>query len=416
MSDSKKSKKKHLNGKTVLLCIFLILAVYVGISFIVNSGGSLTTYTVREGEISESFTAEGFIFKEQQVISAPSGGYLECVVSESERVGKGGTVAYIYANEAPIKEKNRIKEIDKKIKELSENERSMSASENDSVRLEQEVAKVCISLPESVRDNDVEALEKARESLDSIVEARKKISGSDESNQDKINALQSEKTQLEQKYDMSKTAVKADRAGSFTAKVDGLEEVLGADKIENITQSYLQSIKVNEEKSSDERVEAGTPVGKIVDTYTWYFAANVSKDIAASLKKGDSVRLKFLDSSDNMIDGSVYKIADENDKGAVLVIKSAGYTDNLYSMSAVKVEVVKKTYKGMKIPAKAIRVKDGKKGVYIVSGNKVKFRDAKVYHMDDEWAVVSKEENNGLKLYDSVVVNGSNIYEGKVVR
>ena len=185
----------------------------------------------------------------------------------------------------------------------------------------------------------------------------------------------------------------------------------------NISQSYLRSIKTPETKTDVEaKISSGSPIGKIVDTYTWYFAAIIDKDVADSLTAGDGIRLKFLDSSDNMIDGSVYKIADENDGKAVLVVKSAGYVDNLYSMSKVKVEVIKRTYEGMKIPAKSIRVKDGEKGVYILSGKKVRFRNAKIYYMNEDWAVVSKEEKNGIKLYDSVVVNGSNIYEGKVVR
>ena len=417
MSKRKKRKKKHLTGKAVLLCLFLVLLVYIGISFINNSGGSLTTYMAREGEISESFTVDGFIFKDQKVITAPQDGYLECAVSESGRIGKGGIVAYIYENDAPIKEKNRIREIDEKIKELTENDRSMSASENDSIRLEQDVLKQTIRIPELVRDNDIESLMEVRASLDNVVEARKKISGGGESNQQIIGKLQEEKNALLQKFDMAKTAIVTDIAGSFTARTDGLEEMLDDERIENISQSYLKSIKTPETKTNVEaKISSGAPIGKIVDTYTWYFAAVVSKDIADSLSIGGGIRLKFLDSSDNMIDGSVYKIADENDGKAVLVVKSAGYVDNLYSMSKVKVEVVKKTYEGMKIPAKSIRVKDGEKGVYILSGKKVKFRNAKVYYMNEDWAVVSREEKNGIKLYDSVVVNGSNIYEGKVVR
>ena len=293
----------------------------------------------------------------------------------------------------------------------------MSASENDSIRLEQDVLKQTIRIPELVRDNDIESLMEVRASLDNVVEARKKISGGGESNQQIIGKLQEEKNALLQKFDMAKTAVVTDIAGSFTARTDGLEEMLDDERIENISQSYLKSIKTPETKTNVEaKISSGAPIGKIVDTYTWYFAAVVSKDIADSLSIGGGIRLKFLDSSDNMIDGSVYKIVDENDGKAVLIVKSAGYVDNLYSMSKVKVEIVKKTYEGMKIPAKSIRVKDGEKGVYILSGKKVKFRNAKVYYMNEDWAVVSREEKNGIKLYDSVVVNGSNIYEGKVVR
>lgn len=417
MGKSAKKKGKKLTGRSVLLCLFLVFAVYMGVNLVLNSGGSMTTYMAREGEISESFTIDGYIFKDQTVINSPKDGYLECITEESGRIGKGGIVAYIYDNEAPIKEKNRIKEIDKKIKELKEDDRSMSASENDSVRLEQDILKEVVKIFPYVRDKDIESIKTVRKNLDHIVEARQKISGEDRNNQEEINALEREKAELERKFNMSKTAVFAPVAGSFTARVDGYEDTLDDSKLKSITRSYLKEIKTNEKnKESGAKIKEGEAVGKIVDTYTWYLAAVVDKDIVETLSVGDSVRLKFLDSSDNMINGSVYNITDDSEKDAVLVIKSAGYVDNLYSMSEAKVEIVKSTYEGIKIPAKSIRVKDERKGVYILSGDKIKFRDAKIYYMDDEWAVISREEENGLKLYDSVVVSGSNIYEGKVVR
>lgn len=417
MKKTVKKRKKKLTGKTFLLCLFLIFAVYMGINLIINSGGSITTYMAREGEISESFTVDGYIFKDQTVINATASGYLECTVEESGRVGKEGTVAYIYEKEIPAEEKNRIKEIDAKIKELKENDRSMSASENDSVRLEQDILKAVVTLPALVRDNNMAEIFKVRKNLDSVANARGKISGAGKSAKEQIEELTREKATLESKNDMSKVAVKTPVAGSFTARVDGLEETLDDSKIEEITQGYLRDIKVKENKKEENVfVKKDAPIGKIVDTYTWYMAAIIDKDIAENLKVGDGIRLKFLDSSDNIINGSVYKIADEHDGKVVLVVKSAGYVDNLYSISTAKIDVIMKTHEGMKIPSKSIRVKDGEKGVYILSGNKIKFRGAKVHYMDDEWAIVSTEEKNSIKLYDSVIVSGSKIYEGRVVR
>ncbi len=417
MKKSSRKNKKKITGKTYLLCLFLIFIVYMGVNLMIHSGGSMTTYMAREGEMSESFMVDGYIFKDQTVINATTSGYIECVLGESGRVNKGGIVAYIYENEVPIQEKNRIKEIDEKIKDLKENDRSMSASENDSVRLEQDISKVVFEIPTFVRDADIAALNSARKNLDSIVNARGKISGTGKSNSKLIAELTAEKAALESKYDMSKAVIKTDVAGSFTARVDGLEAVLDDEKIESITQGYLKDIKLSKsEKSEDTFVESGNPIGKIVDTYTWYMAAVIDKDIADTLSVGDSIRLKFLDSSDNIINGSIYKITDEDDKKAVLIVKSSGYVDNLYSISFAKIDVIRKVHEGMKVPSKSVRVKDGKKGVYIVSGDKIKFRDAQVYYMDDEWAIISQEEKNGIKLYDDVVVSGSNIYEGKVVR
>ncbi len=417
MRRSEERKKKKPTGKMVLVCLFLIFVVYIGVNLIINSGGSMTTYIAREGEATESFTVDGYIFKDQAVIVSPEDGYLECVAGEAGRIGKNGAVAYIYKNEVDASVKNRIAEIDEKIKKLETDNRSMTASENDAIRLEQDIAKEVSTIALYVRNEDMESVAKIRENLDDIVESKRKISGDDPSGEEALRELRAEKSQLENKNDMTKTVVRSEKSGSFTAVTDGLEEILDDDKLGNITQGYLEDIKASEEKEKEStEIKKGDEIGKVVDTYVWYFAAVVDIDIADTLKKGDSIRLKFLDSSDNIINGSVYNITDENDDKAVIVIKSSQYVDNLYSMSMAKVEVIRKTYEGIKIPAKGVRVKDDEKGVYIVSGNKIRFRNAKIYYIDKNWAVISREEKNGIKLYDEVVVSGSNMYEGKVVR
>ncbi len=417
MKKSEDKKVKKLTGKTVLICLFLILVFYISISFIINSGGSLTTYIAREGKVEESFIADGFIFKDQTVIKAPKDGYLECAVDEAGRVNKNGVVAYIYDNEVDATAKNRVAEIDEKIEAIQEDNRNISATENDAVRLEQDVLKAVSGLSVSVRDGNMKEINDARKTLDGVVESKRKISGDDPSGEDALKALQDEKDKLESKNDMNKTEVASSAAGSFTALTDGLESVLDDEKLENITQGYIEDIEIEEkEGSTGIKVKQGEAIGKIVDTYSWYFAAIIDKDTANTMKKGDAVQMKFLDSSDNTIDGNVYNITDEKGGRAVVVIKSSAYVDNLYSMSSAKVEVVRKSYEGIKIPAKSVRVKDGRKGVYVLSGKTAKFRDAKVYYIGEEWAVISREEKNGIKLYDEVVVNGSNIYEGKVVR
>ncbi len=417
MVKSEKKNKKRLTGKTVLVCLLAIFVVYMGVNFIINSGGSTITYIAREGTQAESFVVDGFIIKSQSIIKAPQDGYIECVADESERVSVGDTVAYIYENEIDNETKNRIKEIDEKVKKLEEDNRSMAASENDGIRLEKDVMSEVMLFASYVRDNDMESINGAKESLYDIVEEKKKISGNYSDNEETVKQLEKEKRELESKNNVEKTEIKSTVAGSFTARTDGLEEKLSEARLDDISQSYLESIQaVEKAEKESSKVAKGETVGKVVDTYTWYFAAITDKEITDTLKAGDSIRLKFLDSSDNIIDGTVSKITDETNGKAVLVIKSAGYVDNLYSMSSARVEVIKRTYEGIKIPSKAVRVKDGKKGVYIVSGNKVKFRNAEVYYIDDEWAIVSREEKNGIELYDDIVVSGSNIYEGKVVR
>lgn len=414
--------KKHKTGKTLILCFVAFFMVYIGVNLVINSGGTMKTYIARYGEESESYTADGYIFRSQTVIEAPKSGYLECVSDETGRVPKGGTVAYIYENELKQETKNRLAEIEKEIKTLESENLSVSASESDAVRLNQDILSEVMTFGVSARDKDMDAVYSSRDKLDFVSREKAKMTGSGESDEELLKNLRAEKDNLEKNNDVTRSAVKSPVAGAFCATVDGLEEALSLDKTEEISQSYLNSIGKPSTEELKSKVAGGEKIGKVVDTFKWYFAAVIPQDWAESLKEGDLVRLKFLDSSDTIIKGNISRITDKKDDKAVIVIESSQYVDNLYSMSKAKVEIIKKTYEGARIPAESVRVLNNEKGVYVVSNNKAKFKIAKVYYIDEDWAIVQCVKTNNaedkpyLRIYDEVIVSGSNIYEGKVVR
>lgn len=423
MEKSEKTKNiKHKTGKTLILCFIAFFVVYIGVNLIINSGGTMKTYIARYGEESESYTADGYIFRAQTVIEAQKSGYLECVSDETGRVPKDGTVAYIYEKELKTETKNRLSEIEKEIETLENENLSVSASESDAVRLNQDILSEVMTFGVSARDKNMDAVYSSRDKLDFVSREKAKMTGKGESDGELLKRLRAEKDTLEKNNDVTRTAVKSPVAGAFSSTVDGLEDALSVDKIENISQSYLNSIGEPSAAALESKVSSGDKIGKVVDTFKWYFAAAVPEDWADSIKEGDLIRLKFLDSSDTIIKGNISRITDKKDGKAVVVIESSQYVDNLYSMSKAKVEIIKKTYEGARIPAESVRVRDNEKGVYVVSNNKAKFKLTKVYYIDDEWAVVkcvktdNAEDKPYLRIYDEVIVSGSNIYEGKVVR
>ena len=80
----------------------------------------------------------------------------------------------------------------------------------------------------------------------------------------------------------------------------------------------------------------------------------------------------------------------------------------------LKLEFIKKKYSGLKVPSEALRVSDGKTGVYTVVDGIVKFKPVNIYYKDSKYAIV--EENNastgGLLLYDEVIVSPGNYKAG----
>ena len=58
----------------------------------------------------------------------------------------------------------------------------------------------------------------------------------------------------------------------------------------------------------------------------------------------------------------------------------------------------------------AVRVKNGKKGVYVTLGNIKKFREINVVYSAEDYVIVDSDNEDGqLKIYDDVIIKGKGI-------
>lgn len=80
-------------------------------------------------------------------------------------------------------------------------------------------------------------------------------------------------------------------------------------------------------------------------------------------------------------------------------------------------ELLVATYTGLKVPKSAIRYENGIPGVYVVLMNKMYFRTIHNVYETDEFIVSDStdEDEDPLKLYDTIIVEGVGLYNQKDV-
>ena len=79
--------------------------------------------------------------------------------------------------------------------------------------------------------------------------------------------------------------------------------------------------------------------------------------------------------------------------------------------------VIKSEYSGLMVSRKALRVVDSVRGVYVVNGMQINFVPVNIIYSAEDFYICEKQTDNDgvLKLYDSVVVKGKNLYDGKII-
>ncbi len=415
----RREKRKSRRGFITFLIGAFVLCVAVNVAMSFNN--RLETMIVRTGTEEESIAAEGYLFREQTIISAQEEGYLYCAKDEEQRVKIGETVAYIYKNEINTSAMAELKSIEKDIAKIESGSQYREIYSNDAAKIEQSIGQQLGRVPALGYQGRIAEVDVIKDEVNSLIEDRRVITGEvqPKDNSHELEILLQKKSALEAEHDIERTVVHAPTAGVFTSRVDGLEEMLDPKQIEEITPGYIRELNGKSVKTESEtRIESGWPIGKIVNNFTWSIAALVPVDMAEDMNVGNRIDIRFPDIDVHTVEGKISKISSEEGGKVVVVVESNKYIDKIYSTSKVKVEFIKHHHEGYKIPSKSIRIVDGRAGVYVIRNNRARFVPVEIIYNSKEWviAVEKKEENSSIKLYDELIISGKDLYDNKVVR
>ncbi len=422
VKEQKKNKAKKHGGFLVFLIAAFVLIIAINVSL--SYGSRLETIIVRNGSEEDLLSADGYIFRKQTVVYAPVDGYVYCEAGENERVDSGQLVMNIYKNEINVSVNNELKKIEDEISELSESLRTSDVFSSDNAKIEQNISHQLRSVPKLGIKGSAKRVSEIKENVNKLIEKRRIISGEAQpvDREQKLKELKSKKEELEKQHNIEKTMVHSPLAGAFTSRIDGAEEMLDISALDSINNEYFRQLnKLSIKPESFEKVTSGQPIGKIVNNFSWSIAVQIPVKDAEGLNVGNELGIRLPDVASDMVTGKITNITSEEAGKVILVITTNKYIDSVYSLSKTKVELIKNSFGGFRIPAKSLRMTDGVMGVYVVRNDKAKFVPVELLYSGKEWVVVdekmeSAENPSVLKLYDELVVSGADIYDGKVVR
>lgn len=94
-----------------------------------------------------------------------------------------------------------------------------------------------------------------------------------------------------------------------------------------------------------------------------------------------------------------------------------GIGGELASVRTADVTVIKSEHSGIMVKAEAMRIVEGKTGVYVVSGLEAKFVEADIIFSGDDYHICAPNtsDSSKLRLYDKIIVKGRNLYDGKII-
>ncbi len=236
------------------------------------------------------------------------------------------------------------------------------------------------------------------------------------------------------------TSVTATRSGYFYPDSDGYENLLSYDDISLIT---VDDVDAALAARPAERQEI--PMGRLINSFDWYFVCALDKQVANSFSVGSSFEVELPYNASDPFRAEVYKINESAGERTAVVFRVREMNDELASLRTSYASIRLNSYSGFKIPTEAVRIVDGMRGVFILRNNIANFRTFDVLYSTESYTIVDRcrnedgeyldyikiddpggeiDEQTGqikqkivycLKLYDEVITEGVDLYDGKVV-
>lgn len=426
--------------------VSILLLVYIGFQIYNVTYTGIQTETATYKEVYDSVETTGYIVRNEAVLTSDSAGVLTYLLEDGEKVEKGGKVAEIYASAGDVTAQKRMQtlkaEIDR-LKQLSTVADMAYATSPES--LDKQISQDLTTMLENINQGSYSKIEASRNDLVYLLNERQIITGKAENFDARIATLQAELDGLTAGHAASTGAVTSPMAGYFISSPDGYENGFSYADVRKLTAEQVK------EGPKQAAVSSNT-VGKIVSGLNWYVVCLMSPEEAIRIYPGmDGVYLNMPFASTERVPVTVAAVNQTDRSSEAAVVLQCNYMNNeLANARQEAIQVDLETKSGIMVSNRAIHfdtvyrtvtdengavvkdeegkpVKEGKrvKGVYVRHGSELNFKEiVEVYASDTfticdpapEEGALFNEDAGTVKLYDEVVVKGTDLRDGKIIR
>ena len=431
-------EKTNTMRKVIMTVLTVLVIIYV--VYVVGRAGftQVRTETAEQMTVYNSISSKGYIVRDETLIKYNGGGVITYAVSDGEKVSKGETVATAFASSEAANVNNEINRLNERLKSLEMLKQSDDtiAETPDALdrHIESDLYKVNIAL------SDVN-IAGAQGGIDNVlynINQRQLVTGKLTGLDEKINEIKTEINKLKQSSAESQKGnpVSSSATGYFVSSTDGYENFFTTDKLDDIMPQDLEDDKI-EAKKTDSNV-----IGKTINGVYWYIACRVSADDAFKIKNAYSLSIDIPMVSNDKIPVELYSINQKSktEEGAV-ILRGSYMNEEMANFRSEDVSIIIDTYNGIYVPKNAVHDgiverttedSNGKEktekatvsGVYVRIGTELEFKQIVPLYSGEDF-IISKlnptdeelysDDVGALQLYDEIVVEGANLYDGKII-
>lgn len=374
MAGYQKKTKGNQNKRWIAIGFAVFLLVYVGSQLWGFANIKIRTEEVMDDTIYDFVRAEGMVFRSETVIPQSASGVTVYNYADGEEVAKEQDVAVVYKNKTVSMVNNQIEQMKEELKSLEKAQTVKATRYSAITNLSGEINDQAGKIVDFSADGVVEGIAEYKEELTGLLNRKKIALGEEDTFADRIAELNVEISYLEKAKKKEKgVSIEAPEAGYFCKEVDGYEQILTAEALEDLTYEKYQQLKSAQPQS------VGKTAGKIVKSHVWYLGVDLENAQAQKFEVEDQVKLDFKFANGQTIAAKVVKIITDNErKKSVVLFECKDVTDQLLQVRKQSVDIIFTTYSGLRISSKALYHEQNIPGVYVLDKTTIRFKPVEI--------------------------------------
>lgn len=430
MAESRRTKHKQRLGiiTTVLLVILLI---YLAVQIFGKMRTSLSVISTQTVTDKSFLSLNGYVYRDEEIITVENNEIADFLVRDGEKIPVGKEYMTLYkTNIASVGDRYALQS---EINGLSERISLLSDGLDGGIRV-QDVGSVKAALDmsyysylSSLASGSFSSAEYDGEGILDALGKQQMISGRLDSIKVSADAIVNEKAELIGKHATdSGRNVRSNRSCYISLNVDGYESAFAYGDVMSMTADEFRASIADLQRSG---IDNG--VAKRVYGSKWYLVVPASGVVLASFSAGSSYDVYLSEIGGDSIPMTAERIEMSGSGESGFVVLSSGEIGKSFEISRYTgIKIERSEVSGFRVPDRAIHSLDtdgdgytDHTGVYVMSGNYVKFRRIDVVSYGTGYVIVrmtdsaeGEQQFPYLSSNELIIDSGGDLYDGKLIK
>ena len=380
--------------------------------------GNVLTTPVRRITDTQITPAQGYLFRNEEILTTENKGLVDTLVENGTKVGKHVSVAKVWSvpesGDELASAQLRLSRINRSIRILENGQLKPGTPLSEANKYRAEYTALYREISAAADAGNLDRIPVLEEKLLIALNRYVSLVGETDETKAYLASLREEKESLI--GGASSVEIKSETSSGLfydSGYVDGFENLFTAKALETLTPDTLHTLV-----ESTPVTPEGQTIGKLVYGYEWYLALELPVSVATDFRVGREYRFTFPENNDAEATLTLTnKVVGTDTVLAVFVCESHPNDFLFYRKQTVEITVGES--EGFSIPETALVTQNGVRGVYVLEASTVRFHRADIIWRGEGYAIAALPGEGSLtELYenDILIVSGKDLYEGKVYR